>query len=74
MNINRCRSFEPNVTQIKHRVKYRDWHEMLSRSIVTTDQLPKHFQLDKNEVEKVIKKYPMRINPYVLSLIKEKDD
>jgi len=52
------------------------WKEILSKSIVNADELQKicKIKIESEEIKKVIKKYPMRINPYFLSLIKEKDD
>jgi len=51
-----------------------DWHDILSSSIVTADELAKHLPVDKNKVLQVTHRYPLRINPYYLSLIKEKND
>ncbi|MFO7666876.1 MAG: KamA family radical SAM protein [Desulfobacterales bacterium] len=53
--------------------KYSDWHDLLSDSICTAEDLAKHLQVDKNEIEKVTELYPMRINHYYLSLIKHKE-
>ena len=51
-----------------------DWHDILSASVVTVDELAKHLPVEKKEALKVIERYPMRINPYYLSLIRKKDD
>jgi len=43
------------------------WKKILSKSVDSPRQFGKN-------LEKVSEKYPMRVNPYYLSLIKEKDD
>ncbi|MBW2989391.1 KamA family radical SAM protein [Candidatus Woesearchaeota archaeon] len=52
------------------------WEELLKKSIVDEEQLDTicRGNIDKEKLKEVIKKYPMRINPYYLSLIKKKDD
>src|SRR3989338_1535410 len=52
------------------------WEELLKKSVVDVDQLAAICKggIDKEKLNAVIKKYPMRINPYYLSLIKKKDD
>jgi len=52
------------------------WEELLKKSIVSEGQLDTICKgnIDKEKLKEVIKKYPMRINPYYLSLIKKKDD
>ena len=50
------------------------WKKILSRSINTSEELSQIFDIDTDEINKVISKYPMRINPYYLSLIREKGD
>lgn len=52
------------------------WEELLRKSIVSVDQLDSMCKgsIDKEKLKAIIKKYPMRINPYYLSLIKKKDD
>jgi len=52
------------------------WKELLRKSIVSEEQLGLicKGKIDKEKLKAVIKKYPMRINPYYLSLIKKKDD
>jgi lysine 2,3-aminomutase len=51
-----------------------EWQELLSKSITTVEELSLKLNTDLSELKDVVKKYPMRINPYYLSLIKEKDD
>ncbi len=56
--------------------KVEVWEELLKKSIVDEEQLDLicRGRIDKEKLKAVIKKYPMRINPYYLSLIKKKDD
>ena len=51
-----------------------EWQEILSNSITDSTTLRKFVKIDKKKIDKVIKKYPMRINPYYLGLIKKKND
>ncbi|MBW2016632.1 MAG: KamA family radical SAM protein [Deltaproteobacteria bacterium] len=48
------------------------WREILARSITSPDELPAH--LATGDLSEVTARYPMRINPYYLGLIKEKGD
>ena len=51
------------------------WESILSRSITSPLDLPEFLKPGKTEdLEKVARKYPMRINPYYLRLIREKND
>ncbi|MCX5877669.1 MAG: radical SAM protein [Deltaproteobacteria bacterium] len=51
------------------------WESILSRSITSPLDLPEFLKLDKpEELERVARKYPMRINPYTLGLIRKKED
>ncbi|MCK5341261.1 MAG: KamA family radical SAM protein [Desulfobulbaceae bacterium] len=50
------------------------WKQILCQSITTPDALPTSIEIDRAPLQKVIARYPMRINPYYLGLIKEKDD
>ncbi|MBM3308730.1 MAG: lysine 2,3-aminomutase [Candidatus Altiarchaeales archaeon] len=51
-----------------------EWQELLSKSINTIEELSLKLNTNLSELEEVVKKYPLRINPYYLGLIKEKDD
>lgn len=54
-----------------------DWPRLLAKSVTTPRELAEHIPLSEVEIfdlERVAEKYPMRINPYYLGLIKEKDD
>lgn len=53
---------------------YQSWKEIISDSIVSVDQLEKLFCIDAAGLRKVTAIYPMRINPYFLSLIQEEND
>ncbi len=53
------------------------WQRLLQQSIITPSKLAQLFKLTEVEItqiKRVISTYPMRINPYYLSLIKEKGD
>ncbi len=52
------------------------WEELLRKSVVDEKQLNLmcREEIDTEKLRAVIKKYPMRINPYYLSLIKAKND
>ncbi len=50
------------------------WKDILASSIVTADQLLKYLPVNREQVQRVIDRYPMRINPYYLSLVGEKND
>ena len=52
------------------------WKELLEKSITDVDELNSicKCDIDVEELKAVIKKYPMKINPYYLSLIRKKED
>lgn len=50
------------------------WQSLLQRSIINPRELPARFKINPVELESVAAAYPMRINPYFLSLIKKKGD
>lgn len=49
-----------------------EWKEILIKGISSSNKLPK--ELTNSDLKEVCKKYPLRVNPYYLSLIKEKGD
>jgi len=51
-----------------------EWKSILEKSIVSAEKLPLICQSELDEISKVIETYPMCINPYYLSLIKDKND
>ena len=50
------------------------WHRLLSRSIENPGDLPARLRADVSALQRVATVYPMRVNPYFLSLIKEIND
>jgi lysine 2,3-aminomutase len=50
------------------------WKQIHSQAITAAQDLSPSFEIDKAQLQKVIARYPMRINPYYLGLIKHKDD
>jgi lysine 2,3-aminomutase len=50
------------------------WQQMLRQSIHTVDQLVEQFNLDRKIAAQLDNFFQARINPYYLSLIREKDD
>lgn len=51
-----------------------DWRKILSNSVVSSGQLQRSTGVQADIVQPVIDRYPMRINPYFLSLIRTPDD
>lgn len=53
----------------------QNWRTLLSGSLTDAEQLVRTFSsIHKGTIEQVIKTYPMRINPYYLSLIRRQGD
>ena len=51
------------------------WESILSKSITSPRDLAQVIEIDQpEELERVAQKYPMRINPYYLRLIRRKED
>jgi len=50
------------------------WRELLARAVTTPDALTARFPIDVNGVRGVVSRFPMRINPYYLELIREIGD
>ena len=50
------------------------WQKILKASITSPAQLASHFNLDTTGLQNVCARYPMRINPYYLSLIRKVGD
>ena len=50
------------------------WQKILHASITSPSELAKHFNIDLAGIEHVCNRYPMRINPYYLSLIGKAGD
>lgn len=51
-----------------------DWKKLLTNGNEALNDFIKKFELDSAEIDKISRKYPVRVNPYYISLIKEKDD
>jgi len=54
--------------------KYSEWQDLLSDSICTAEDLAKYLPVDIEEIRRITDRYPMRLNLYYLSLIKNKED
>lgn len=52
----------------------KSWRDVLSESVASLDGLANRFNRDLNDRAPVLDHYPMRINPYYLSLIRNPDD
>jgi lysine 2,3-aminomutase len=50
------------------------WKQILSQSITAPSRLPAWMGENGSDLEEVVERYPMRINPYYLGLIKKKGD
>lgn len=50
------------------------WQKILQGSITRPGDLTRKYGIDPSSLEKVTAQYPMRVNPYYLSLIKHVDD
>ncbi|MCS7230014.1 MAG: KamA family radical SAM protein [Candidatus Kryptonium sp.] len=50
------------------------WQELLRKSIETAEDFAEVFGVDKDLMRRIVEKYPARINPYYLSLIRYKGD
>jgi lysine 2,3-aminomutase len=50
------------------------WQRLLQASVTRPGQLTRRFGVDPRPLEAVAERYPMRVNPYYLSLIKSVDD
>ena len=50
------------------------WHTLLRHAVTTAEQLASHFDIDAEKINQVIQRYPMRISPHYLSLIKAPGD
>lgn len=50
------------------------WRNLLKKSITTVDDLPPALRPDHDGISEVTNRYPMRINPYYLGLIRAKND
>ena len=66
-NLTRMRTDQADVATVP-------WTELLSSSIHSAADLARTLAVDTRRIEPVVKRYPMRINPYYLSLIEARHD
>ena len=59
---------------ISLQIQVPKWKRILEKSVTAIEDLPKICSSELEQISEVIKIYPMCVNPYYLSLIKEKDD
>ena len=50
------------------------WRDLLSRAVTTAETLAAHFPIDEHAVQRVVSRFPMRINPYYMKLIRHQGD
>ena len=50
------------------------WKRMLSKSVTTAEELGSLFDVEEEETQRVVARYPMAINRYYLGLIRNKGD
>jgi len=50
------------------------WQKSLAKTVNSLDYLAERFKIDPEPLRPVVERYPMRIAPYYLSLIKEVGD
>ena len=48
-----------------------DWQTLLANSITSLDQLASHLPVDREALARVTARYPLRIHPYTLALIRQ---
>jgi len=51
-----------------------DWHDILANSLTKAEAIANILPVDPSSIRKVISRYPMRINPYYLSLVISRGD
>jgi len=51
-----------------------EWEKLLMDSKEETEKLLDKFSVDRSDIDRVVKRYPMRVNPYFLSLIDREGD
>ncbi len=50
------------------------WKALLDESITTAEHLARHIDVDPKQLAPVIRSFPLRINPYYLSLLRQPGD
>ena len=51
-----------------------EWKQIYSKRTVNAKKLKRLFRIDEKEIEKIIRRYPMSVNPYYLGLIEKRND
>lgn len=51
-----------------------EWKRLLRESITAAEDLARYIDVDQDDIRDTVRRYPMRINPYFLGLIREKGD
>jgi lysine 2,3-aminomutase len=59
---------------IKRSSSLPEWKRILRKSVSSPKEVSLLFGIDKQKTEEICSKYPALVNPYYLSLIKEKND
>jgi lysine 2,3-aminomutase len=54
--------------------KMEEWERLLIESKRETEEFLDRFCISRSDINKVVERYPMRVNPYFLSLIEKKGD
>ncbi len=62
------------IAAVKPLNPWHSWEQILSACITDADGLCSHFPIDQAGLERVIRRYPMAINPYYLGLIRNAGD
>lgn len=73
LNMKNLDNEPPLKMLIKEEVKEEQLQKKSIR-LISLNEISKKFELDEEELKEICKKYPMRINDYYFSLIKEKGD
>jgi lysine 2,3-aminomutase len=64
----------PLRNNLSFRTDMKHWQTLLQKSLTDPAQLLAYFRFDPGNIHRVTAVYPMRINPYYLSLIKKPGD
>ncbi len=59
------------ISGCKYTKNMTDWKEILAASVNSAKDLPDYLNIDSRKIERVSGVYPMLVNPYYLSLMKE---
>ena len=62
------------VTAIPYEEAMEPWKRMLSKNVTTAEELGSLFDVEEEETQRVVARYPMAINRYYLGLIRNKGD